>query len=981
MADFTARHRLISWTVLTCSTLWPLLASAAPPPAPDPVYRTKGYWEQPYDWGIAGIHSVLLHGAGDSHSQVLVFNTGEVGLVWKVDPMDALAPGDLTPVATENSNIFCGGHSVLKDGRALITGGNEYSDQGTDHVNIFDPMLQPPRFVSPRPSNMFDGRYYPTNTTLADGTVLVTAGRRYQEFVGFGGAATSGLSNSVTVLGCRLDPEITGFPPSGTLPSAREGHAAAFDSLLNGAQSSVGYRYAMRMIVFGGRDATSTLLNDVHALYRDELDAWSWESLSPDPDPVWGVPQARMYHTACTVAADSSIVYFGGRNAAGQALNDVWKLHLYRGANGRWTRLLPSGGGPPVARWGHVAVYDEALTRILVFGGRSSSQVFGDLLSLSLGSSPSWTWPVTTGNAPEPREGHVAILDTRWPRKRLFVFGGTSAAGTALGDIHQLDLLQATPAWSAFATLPDSTNGMPGTRTGMAGIYEPIHDRWLIHGGDTNGPDMAGGKVGDLWQLRFTPLGDSPGSHHAVGVRDGVSRSSEEDVYTPTWTRDIANLTEGITGHSAVLDPRWMNSSLPELFYPQFDFWQPLYSARKWQLLYPFMFLLPNGYVFYAGPQYQTSLLDVQNGVWLPQNFNVPFLGGSAVQYLPGKVMKCGNQGADGTSETAVIDFTAQNPAWRMTGTISPMTPRVEHNLTLLPTGRVLLSGGLSLRLDIATAERRPQMWDPLTEQYSDPDLLAPDPVNRDYHSTALLLPDGRVLSTGGEIKSHPTDRSRLTATIYWPPYLFDSAGALAARPVIDGTVSAVGYGSTFLLDSPQAASIASVVLMRPGSVTHAFNQEQRYVPLEFEAYGGDWLRITTPANGNLAPAGYYMLFIVNADSVPSVANWNQVGTGTELTAVPDVAPLIELSARPNPLDASTRIHFGLPVSSQVDVSLFDVAGRKVRALHAGRLAAGFHELIWDARSDAGREVATGFYFARIEAGGHTKSLKLVVRR
>jgi hypothetical protein len=123
------------------------------------------------------------------------------------------------------------------------------------------------------------------------------------------------------------------------------------------------------------------------------------------------------------------------------------------------------------------------------------------------------------------------------------------------------------------------------------------------------------------------------------------------------------------------------------------------------------------------------------------------------VQYRPGKIMKCGDAGLTSVPTTGVIDLSGDEnaAAWREVSQSSLMIPRVEHNLTLLPTGEVLVTGGLRIRTNIATAVRQPQIWNPNTEVWTDSLLLAPDPGNRDYHSTKLLLPDGRILSGGGD--------------------------------------------------------------------------------------------------------------------------------------------------------------------------------------------------------------------------------------
>jgi hypothetical protein len=152
-------------------------------------------------------------------------------------------------------------------------------------------------------------------------------------------------------------------------------------------------------------------------------------------------------------------------------------------------------------------------------------------------------------------------------------------------------------------------------------------------------------------------------------------------------------------------------------------------------------------------------------------------------------------------------------------------------------------------------------MWDPATGKWTTMDSIT---VYRGYHSTALLLPDGRVLSAGGE-------QTGASAEIYSPPYLFKGA-----RPTITSGPSSVKYGQVFLVSTPDAANISQVTWIRLSSVTHSFNQNQRLNHLQFaQASGG--LNITAPANANLAPPGHYMLFLVNSNGVPSVASIIQI--------------------------------------------------------------------------------------------------------
>jgi hypothetical protein len=203
---------------------------------------------------------------------------------------------------------------------------------------------------------------------------------------------------------------------------------------------------------------------------------------------------------------------------------------------------------------------------------------------------------------------------------------------------------------------------------------------------------------------------------------------------------------------------------------------------------------------------------------------------------------------------------------------------RRQHNLTVLADGTVLATGGLSSSaslVDLDNGVYPAELWNPATGQWK---TLASMQVTRQYHSTALLLPDGRVLSSGGGICGTCDQVHYLAknAEIFSPPYLFQADGTPAPRPVIGSAPTATAYGAPFDIATANPASISKVALVRLGAVTHSVNMEQRYIPLSFNQ-GTTSLTATAPANANIAPPGYYMLFILDANGVPSVARIMQI--------------------------------------------------------------------------------------------------------
>jgi hypothetical protein len=295
--------------------------------------------------------------------------------------------------------------------------------------------------------------------------------------------------------------------------------------------------------------------------------------------------------------------------------------------------------------------------------------------------------------------------------------------------------------------------------------------------------------------------------------------------------------------------------------------------------LYPRMHLLPDGKVFYSGSTTQSRLFDpaakTWSGVIATTNYSGTRTYGTSVllpltpanNYKPVVIIMGG--GSPSTATTELIDLSAPSPSWTYGPSMSQ--PRIEMNATILPNGKIIALGGSLNDEDTGTASLNADLYDPATNTFNSAGQNA---FARLYHSNSLLLPDGTVLFIGGN-PARGTYEQHME--IYSPPYLFNPDGTLAVRPTITGVpASGIGYGSAFQVQTPDAANITSVVLMRPGAPTHAFDMEQRMVAMNFTA-GSGVLNVTAPLNGNIAPPGYYMLFILNSSGVPSVAQFVQL--------------------------------------------------------------------------------------------------------
>ena len=281
---------------------------------------------------------------------------------------------------------------------------------------------------------------------------------------------------------------------------------------------------------------------------------------------------------------------------------------------------------------------------------------------------------------------------------------------------------------------------------------------------------------------------------------------------------------------------------------------------------YPKLNLLADGRIVKTGAQRMAAAFNPATNSWT--NIDDMLFGfrqyGNAV-LLPGgqKILAVGGQTSSSAAPTRtaeILDMSAASPQWRYTGSLS--YARLHANTVILPDGQLLIVGGGTWH-KYAGPVRTAELYDPDTGTWTP---MATQQASRIYHSVALLLPDGRVLSAGQDYGSMQD-----YGEIYSPPYLFKGA-----RPTISSAPSTAAYGSTVSIGSAEATGIRSVSLIHPGSVTHDLDAEQRMVPLSFTA-SGSTISATVPTNRNLLPPGYYMLFIVNSDGVPSVARWVRV--------------------------------------------------------------------------------------------------------
>ncbi|MFB7863616.1 galactose oxidase-like domain-containing protein [Streptomyces sp. NPDC056069] len=311
---------------------------------------------------------------------------------------------------------------------------------------------------------------------------------------------------------------------------------------------------------------------------------------------------------------------------------------------------------------------------------------------------------------------------------------------------------------------------------------------------------------------------------------------------------------------------------------------------------YPALFLTQGGKLLYTGSNagYGPAGKGREPGLWdlkknsftkLPGITDPDQLETSSSVLLPPaqdqKVMVLGGGGvgesAKSTARTAVVDLSKADPSY----TEGPSLPQGTRYLSsvLLPDDTVFTTGGSrKYRGSSGSDILRAQFYDPAANVFAE---AAAPTVGRNYHSEALLLPDGRVATFGSDPLYGDGDNTKLgtfeqRVEVFTPPYLHRAG---AGRPVIGEGPRELDRNGRATFRTKDAGRIVAARLMRPSAVTHSTDVEQRSVALDLTK-GGDGLTVTVtvPEDRTLVPPGWYMLFVTDADGIPSEAKWIQVG-------------------------------------------------------------------------------------------------------
>lgn len=320
-------------------------------------------------------------------------------------------------------------------------------------------------------------------------------------------------------------------------------------------------------------------------------------------------------------------------------------------------------------------------------------------------------------------------------------------------------------------------------------------------------------------------------------------------------------------------------ATIPEIYNPTTNTFTQLNNASLRADYYPQLYLYPNDsnrvFLVKANDGY-SYYLDLAAGRWTRMGaIGSGGMNSSSVMYSPGKIMLTG-QGR----RTWVIDLNQSNPTWRETASMA--YSRTYLNLTILPDGKVLVTGGSNDGTNnTAAGVLQSEMWNPATETWTQ---MTPMRYPRMYHSVTALATDGYVFTSGG---GHGAGApvSYFNAETYAPSYLYRGN-----QPTISSAPTSASYGQTITVGTPDASNINSVVLISTPSVTHAWNENQRYISRGFTRSANS-VTFSIPTNRNTVPPGYYMLFILNSSGVPSTARIIRISGSSSPSPTPTPPP------------------------------------------------------------------------------------------
>lgn len=298
------------------------------------------------------------------------------------------------------------------------------------------------------------------------------------------------------------------------------------------------------------------------------------------------------------------------------------------------------------------------------------------------------------------------------------------------------------------------------------------------------------------------------------------------------------------------------------------------YEVAGW---YPYLSVAPSGKLFDAGPVprlYEFDVIGTGKVTQVGTRADQMRTWGTSVMYDEGKILVTGGAVIRGEGATnSAVSISLSETGLEVRNAAPMAFQRAFQSAVMLPTGDVLMVGGNTTgeQFTSEAAVLEGEVWNPTTNTWR---TLAAAARPRTYHSAALLLPDGRVLATGGGLCGRAGCASGIDETngeIFSPPYLFKPDGTLAARPVISSTPARVTYNQTFTI-SVTGRDIRKFSLIKLSSITHGVNTDLRYLNVPFVKGDNNFYTLTSHDNPNVLTPGYYFLFALDDQGVPSVS-------------------------------------------------------------------------------------------------------------
>ncbi|WP_329150915.1 kelch motif-containing protein [Streptomyces sp. NBC_01456] len=385
------------------------------------------------------------------------------------------------------------------------------------------------------------------------------------------------------------------------------------------------------------------------------------------------------------------------------------------------------------------------------------------------------------------------------------------------------------------------------------------------------------------------------------GIKDSFEFDPVAERYLPLspmnearWYPTLTSLQDGKVLSVSGLDE--IGQVVPgkqEIYDPKTKKWRYL-PKRRFFPTYPALFLTDKGRIFYTGSNagYGPDNIGRKPGIWdlksnkfqlVPGMSDPNILETSMSVLLPPAqqqrymVLGGGGVGEDpkSTDKTRIVDLHSPSPRFKDG---PPLYAKARYpSSVIMPDDTVLTTNGSGdYRGRSDSNVLKAELYDPASNsarQVADP------LVGRNYHSGALLLPDGRVMTFGSDSLYADKDNTKpgvfqQQIDLYTPPYLYRSS-----RPELtDRGPTTVPLGGSATFGAPHASAIKKMRLMRPGSFTHVTNVEQRSIAVDFKATeDGNGVRVTLPKDPSLVPPGWYMLNAVDGKGTPSKAVWVKV--------------------------------------------------------------------------------------------------------